>query len=76
MAWINWEKLCAPKACGGMGFTQLKQFNLAMLAKQGWRLQTRTDSLLYIRFLRPNIFQLVSLLMQVLKEILPLLGGV
>ena len=30
-----------------MGFKQLKQFNLAMLAKQGWRLQTRTNSLLY-----------------------------
>ena len=47
MAWISWEKLCAPKACGGMSFKQLKQFNLAMRAKQGWRLQTETDSLLY-----------------------------
>ena len=47
MAWISWEKLCALKACGGMGFKQLKQFNLAMLAKQGWRLQIGTDSLLY-----------------------------
>ena len=30
-----------------MGFKQLKQFNLALLAKQGWRLQTDPNSLLY-----------------------------
>jgi len=48
-----------------MGFKQLKQFNLAMLAKQGWRLQSGNDPYC-IRFLRPNIFQGVSLLMQVL----------
>ena len=47
MARICWENLCAPKAYGCMGFKQLKQFNLAMLAKQGWRLQTGIDSLLY-----------------------------
>ena len=30
-----------------MGFKQLKQFNLALLAKQGWRLQSGRESLLY-----------------------------
>ena len=30
-----------------MGFKQLKQFNLALLAKQGWWLQMGGESLLY-----------------------------
>ena len=47
MAWLSWDKMCVPKACGGMGFKQLKHFNLALLAKQGWRLQTRHNSLVY-----------------------------
>ncbi|KAL0006597.1 hypothetical protein SO802_008099 [Lithocarpus litseifolius] len=47
IAWVRWEKMCEPKSNGGMGFRQLKQFNLALLAKQGWRLQTKQDSLAY-----------------------------
>ena len=47
MAWVSWEKLWAFKACGGMGFKSLKGFNLAMLAKQGWRLQQKKNSLVY-----------------------------
>ena len=35
IAWMSWEKLCASKGCGGMGFKKLKEFNLALLAKQG-----------------------------------------
>lgn len=30
-----------------MGFKQLKQLNLTLLAKQGWRLQSGRDSLVY-----------------------------
>ena len=50
MAWLSWDKLCEPKAAKGMGFCQLKQFNLAFLAKQGWRLLTMQDSLVYRLF--------------------------
>ena len=47
MAWLSWDKFCEPKERGGMGFKRLQQFNLALLAKQGWRLQTCQNSLLY-----------------------------
>ena len=43
--WQSWEHLTKPKAKGGMGFRDLRLFNLAMLGKQGWRLMERPDSL-------------------------------
>jgi hypothetical protein len=45
MHWYAWWKLCYPKIEGGMGFRDFHSFNLAMLAKQGWRLITNPDSL-------------------------------
>lgn len=43
--WLDWNKLCAPKREGGMGFRILSLFNLSLLAKQGWRLLMYPNSL-------------------------------
>lgn len=42
---MSWDRLTQPKCKGGMGFRDLRCFNLAMLGKQGWRLISRPDSL-------------------------------
>ncbi|XP_019185049.1 PREDICTED: uncharacterized protein LOC109180018 [Ipomoea nil] len=43
--WKACDKLCIPKKCGGLGFKDLRAFNVALLGKQAWRLLTNTDSL-------------------------------
>jgi len=43
--WMRWDRLTAAKCQGGMGFRNLRHFNVAMLGKQGWRLMSRPESL-------------------------------
>ena len=36
--WAKWEKMCAPREEGGIGFHIIHEFNLAFLAKQLWQI--------------------------------------
>ena len=47
MAWVSWEKLCKPKSNEGMGFRDFKALNLALLAKQGWRMLENPNALVH-----------------------------
>ena len=43
--WSTWEKLCLRKEEGGLGFRRLHDYNIAMVAKQAWRMLSKLDSL-------------------------------
>ncbi|KAL1151536.1 hypothetical protein V6Z11_A09G048800, partial [Gossypium hirsutum] len=44
---IQWKTLFKPKGMGGLGFRDVRLFNLALLGRQVWRLLNNTDSLCF-----------------------------
>ncbi|KAL0386132.1 UNVERIFIED_CONTAM: hypothetical protein Sradi_3007500 [Sesamum radiatum] len=48
--WLVWSKVCRSKKEGVLGMRCLKEFNVALLCKQAWRVSTATDSLVHRLF--------------------------
>ncbi|KAA3463997.1 Cyclopropane-fatty-acyl-phospholipid synthase [Gossypium australe] len=42
-----WDSLCTPKGIGGIGFRNLRLFNITLLGRQVWRLINNNDNLCY-----------------------------
>ncbi|GMI97498.1 hypothetical protein HRI_003419100 [Hibiscus trionum] len=53
--WCSWPDLCITKDSRGLGFRDFAKFNVALLAKQGWRLIQNPSSLV-ARLLRARYY--------------------
>lgn len=46
--WLWWDKISVVKSNGGLGLKQLRTFNIAMLAKQVWRILNNSNPLVTV----------------------------
>ncbi|KAG5527030.1 hypothetical protein RHGRI_028084 [Rhododendron griersonianum] len=53
--WGAWHKLSSPKSMGGMGFKDFESFNIALLAKQFWRMMNNPNAL-WVKVLKSLYF--------------------
>ena len=61
MHWLSWKRVSIPKKEGGLDFRDIENFNLALLAKQVWRIG-QTPSSLLARVLRCRYHQDTTIL--------------
>ncbi|XP_042942913.1 uncharacterized protein LOC122277099 [Carya illinoinensis] len=57
--WVNWDKINIENGSGGLGFRDLRLFNLALLSKQGWRI-IQNPSFLMAKVLKQKYFSRVD----------------
>jgi hypothetical protein len=57
----SWASLCLPKDQSGLGFRLMKDINLSLIAKLGWKLLTNHDSL-WVSFFKAKYIKYENLL--------------
>jgi hypothetical protein len=60
-SWVSWKEMCKPKNMGGLGFRDIELFNLALLARQGWRLLQNPETL-SVKILKARYYPSTDLL--------------
>lgn len=45
--WVSWDTLSMPKYMGGLGFRDFEIFNMALLARQAWRILENPGSIFH-----------------------------
>ena len=61
VAWVSWDVMSRPRFMGGLGFRDLELFNLALLARQAWRV-LQDPNTLSARILKSVYFPQSSIL--------------